>query len=269
MPVYSPFFQTVHDELGPVGSLGRGTHYSILRCIVWHDETLKPSKQAAYHDIAIVWDEDHDERVIELLEGLYTNGLLASVAFLGERKGTATLLVLDSTAKSLGPSGMAKLNKAAEDLAQALDDSWPAHVATLSSPGCIIDDSHDKVARYIQTIHMLWNLGAKPMTQRLDAKRSETVSALHAVSSRPPFVVPAPAPGPVMHNYDGSEAMTVAELRNELSYWSDNFYVTFSGGLTFGRMKSREVNHVDIELSPTVYIDRKKYELHVDELTPR
>lgn len=28
---YSPFFQALHDETGPVSDFGRGTHYSVLR----------------------------------------------------------------------------------------------------------------------------------------------------------------------------------------------------------------------------------------------
>lgn len=34
---YCPFFQTLHDETRPVGNLGRGTHYSVLRATatVW------------------------------------------------------------------------------------------------------------------------------------------------------------------------------------------------------------------------------------------
>lgn len=267
MRSYSPFFQTLHDEPGPVGSLGRGSHYSVLRCVVWHDAALKPQKKAAYHDIAIVWDEDHDERVIKLLERLYISGFLASVVFLGERKGMASILVLDSTAESLGPSGMAMLNKVANDLAQAVEnDPWTAETATLSSLGNIIYDNPDKVAQYLQTINMLWNLGLKPMTSNVNVKRAAPASAVQKAPARSAFVVPAPAPGPGQKNYDGSEAMTVAELRNQLSCWPDNFYVTFSGGLSFGRMKSRDVNHVDIELSPTVYIDREQYTLHVDEL---
>ena len=37
MTQYSQFFQTLHDELTPTGTLGRGTHYSILRAVVFHD----------------------------------------------------------------------------------------------------------------------------------------------------------------------------------------------------------------------------------------
>ena len=37
MRKYSDFFKTLHDEQAPTGNLGRGTHYSILRAVVFGD----------------------------------------------------------------------------------------------------------------------------------------------------------------------------------------------------------------------------------------
>jgi hypothetical protein len=37
MRKYSDVFQTLHDEVGPVGNLGRGTHCSVLRAISFQD----------------------------------------------------------------------------------------------------------------------------------------------------------------------------------------------------------------------------------------
>ena len=53
MRQYSPFFQTLYDELAPVGQLGHGTHYSVLRCVVWQDETRMPIPIASALDFAI------------------------------------------------------------------------------------------------------------------------------------------------------------------------------------------------------------------------
>ena len=94
---YSPFFQPLHDETRPVGHFGRGTHYSVLRVPIWHDERLQPLAQGELLDFAIIWDEDHDERVIEPIEEMYFAGLLAPVRFIGERKGTLSVLI-DSAA---------------------------------------------------------------------------------------------------------------------------------------------------------------------------
>src|SRR4051812_6684669 len=85
---YSPFFQTLHDETRPVGQLGRGTHYSILRVPIWQDEWLNLLAQGLLLDFAVIWDEDHDARVMEAVEALYFSGLLSPVRFIGERKGS-------------------------------------------------------------------------------------------------------------------------------------------------------------------------------------
>ena len=78
MRTYSPFFQTLYDEQAPVGHLGRGTHYSVLRAAVFHDELgeILPENRykgphAKFHDFAVIWDEDHDKRVIEVIEQIY------------------------------------------------------------------------------------------------------------------------------------------------------------------------------------------------------
>ena len=88
-----PFFQTLHDETRPVGNLGRGTHYSVLRAPVWHDEFMNRLERCAFLDFAIIWDEDHDDRVIDAIMVLYISGMLAPVRYIGERKGTLSVLL--------------------------------------------------------------------------------------------------------------------------------------------------------------------------------
>src|SRR4051812_20247485 len=74
MQKYSEFFQTLHDEQAPVGYLGRGTHYSILRAVVFSDSLAKPLFDARFLDFAVIWDEDHDARIIEPIQKLYFAG---------------------------------------------------------------------------------------------------------------------------------------------------------------------------------------------------
>jgi hypothetical protein len=95
---YCPFFQTQHDETHPVGRFGRGTHYSVLRAPVWHDESTKRLDRCAFLDFAIIWDEDHDDRVIDAIMALYISGLLAPVRYIGERKGTLSVLLAPDVA---------------------------------------------------------------------------------------------------------------------------------------------------------------------------
>lgn len=163
MNKYSEFFNTLHDEVAPTGYLGRGSHYSVLRSVVWHDNLQRPLRKAAYLDLAIIWDEDHDTRVIEAVELLYLSGLLTSVIFAGERKGSLTLLVSEQTFEESGEKKLSAYQKAVEEITQSLDDPWPAEVASLNSRRhSIINDDSGKVSQYLQTINMLWQLGVKP-----------------------------------------------------------------------------------------------------------
>ena len=57
MTKYSHFFQTIYDEKKPVGYLGRGTHYSVLRAIVFQAPILQVMNHALFHDFAIIWDD--------------------------------------------------------------------------------------------------------------------------------------------------------------------------------------------------------------------
>src|SRR3984893_19514823 len=80
---YSPFFKTLHDETHPVGHFGRGTHYSVLQVPIWQDQWLNPLPLGSLLDFAVIWDEDHDERVIEVIENNYISGRLALPSVIG------------------------------------------------------------------------------------------------------------------------------------------------------------------------------------------
>lgn len=160
MRQYSPFFQTLHDEDHPVGHLGRGAHYSVLRCVTWHSQTLKPLEKSAFHDFAIIWDEDHDVRIVPVIERLYFQGLLAPALFIGERKGSLTLLTRDSFAQELGQSSFDAYVASVSEIAPPDDDYWPTHIHGYSQPeGYIINDSAERVALYLNNLRQLWLLG--------------------------------------------------------------------------------------------------------------
>lgn len=104
MQTYSAFFKTLHDETSPTGHLGRGTHYSILRAIVFHDPMGRALSRGKFADFAVIWDEDHDVRVVEAIEQIYRQGLLSSFVMFGERKGSFTAIVaneIEAATKSL------------------------------------------------------------------------------------------------------------------------------------------------------------------------
>jgi hypothetical protein len=90
MQTYSAFFKTLHDETGPTGYLGRGTHYSVLRAVVFHAPNGAHLPEGQFADFAVIWDEDHDVRVIRPIEEIYRRGLLSSFLMFGEQRGLFT-----------------------------------------------------------------------------------------------------------------------------------------------------------------------------------
>jgi hypothetical protein len=160
---YSPFFQTLHDEIGPVGDLGRGTHYSVLRVPIWFDECLNRLPQGALLDFAIIWDEDHDERVIPAIAALHFAALLGPARFIGERKGSLTVLVDPKAVQAWSPDQLENYRAAVRKVSQSLDDPWTATVDTvLGTEHSIVDAPRDHVIGYLKNIEVLWRLGRKP-----------------------------------------------------------------------------------------------------------
>jgi hypothetical protein len=175
-PVYSTLISCLHDEPEPVGSLGRGTHYSVFRSVEWLDVVRAPLNLPQVHDFAVIWDEDHDTRVIDTIEAIYMAGLLSPIQFIGERKGTLTVIVaarfyywgpqtsLDTYVKQLNDI---TLNQAG--------DTWPTEVGMFDrQPGsshqnefhALIMASEYRVKTYLRNIDSLWGLGTKPFVPK-------------------------------------------------------------------------------------------------------
>ena len=154
---YSEFFQTLYDEHQPVGALGRGSHYSVLRAIVFHDQENLVLKTAKFHDFAIIWDEDHDTRIIKVIEKIYFSGFLSRYKFFGENKGCFTTIrdisipegILENLIYTTQIESIC--DKVEEDVWN-YEDAHPWH---------IINDAEEKVKIYLQNILGLWNLGLK------------------------------------------------------------------------------------------------------------
>jgi hypothetical protein len=174
---YSPFFQVLYDQRAPVGHLGRGAHYSVLRAPVWHDEALHPLKQTQLRDFAVIWDEDHDERVIEAVEALYFEGLLSPVKYIGERKGTLTVLVSGHNKALRTEAALTRYAEAVNRISQALDDPWPAIVDIHQSmEHSIIHDEPGLVMVYLTHIQILWDLSLKPITEHISGSVAQRAS---------------------------------------------------------------------------------------------
>lgn len=171
-PTYSSLFACLYDEPAPVGHLGRGTHYSVFRSVEWLDVVRAPLHLPQIHDFAVIWDEDHDARVIEVLEDIYMAGLLSPIQFIGERKGTLTAIVAAkfyyADIEASLDEYVRKLNDISANTSSR--DSWPADVGMFDrSPGSphqtdvrgLISADEHRVITYLRNIDSLWSLGTK------------------------------------------------------------------------------------------------------------
>lgn len=169
---YSDYFTTIYDENAPVGNLGRGTHYSVLRYASWYDVEAKRIDTPQTHDFAVIWDEDHDTRVIHALENIYKAGLLSPVQFIGERKAFLSIVVA-AKFYFLGTDADTQryINKLKEIASKVDYDTWIIEVGmfdkSLGSPHqteipSMIACDREKEETYLRNIDNLWNLGTKP-----------------------------------------------------------------------------------------------------------
>jgi len=159
---YAPCFQTLHDEIRPVGHLGRGTHYSVLRVPTWHDELMHQLQFGRFLDFAIIWDEDHDDRVVDAILVMYLGGLLAPVRFIGERKGVLSVLLAPAAVQAWDDHTFQRYREDVADVCTSLEDPWTADVNSMdSSQHSIIQAPAENVATYLKNIDMLWQLGSR------------------------------------------------------------------------------------------------------------
>ena len=166
MHTYSPFFQTLHDEVYPLGSfLGRNTHYSILRATVFHDEHGRPLADGAqFADFAVIWDGSHDERVIQPIERLFRSGDLSSFIMFGAREG-GFYGVLAPVLEMAASENRVLAAQTAKSCQSVNGDWWQSHLVELDRPGGIILAEVGNVVQYLDTIDMLWRLGLKTIIE--------------------------------------------------------------------------------------------------------
>lgn len=170
---YSPYFGTLYDEQSYHGNLGRGTHYSVLQCAEFNDVDLTPVPVAHIHKFSVVWDEDHDTRVIDYAERLYMKGLFAPVQFIGERKGGVSI-ILASRFQFARYDGhleeyLTSISTLAEDIRGdhfiveiGFYDRSQFGVIPNGNYCGMINDRQEKEEYYLRSIDALWELGTKP-----------------------------------------------------------------------------------------------------------
>jgi hypothetical protein len=111
-------------------------------------------------DFAVIWDEDHDVRIIPVIERIYAAGLLSIVTFIGEAKGMLTVILNERAGTRWGDGGMARMSLEYAECVGA-DDPWQVHVGAMGEPDCplIISADRTQVGLYLQSIGLLWHLG--------------------------------------------------------------------------------------------------------------
>lgn len=176
-PAYSKLFSCLYDEPEPVGQLGRGAHYSVFRSVKWLDVVRAPLTIPQVHDFAIVWDEDHDTRIVSIVEAIYMAGLLSPIQFIGERKGTLTVIVAAIFYYAHSEASLDAYIRQLNEISGKSNhgDSWPTEVGmfdrSLGSPhqtellGLIMAQER-RVITYLRNIDSLWSLGTKPFVPR-------------------------------------------------------------------------------------------------------
>lgn len=204
LPNYSTLFSCLYDEPSPVGHLGRGTHYSVFRAVEWLDVTRTPVELPQVHDFAVVWDEDHDTRIIETIEAIYMAGLLSPIQFIGECKGILTVIVAakfyfwesDSNLKSYER----KLQKICETPSHS--DNWELEIGMFDrSPGSphqtelhgLISAETHRAITYLRNIDSLWGLGTKPYKHKSYPNPFPTMPSMISNTPSLPSIPPLPA----------------------------------------------------------------------------
>lgn len=167
---YSSILSCIHDEIGPVGKIGRGCHYSVFEVPQWRDIMGKKLKKAHRQRFAVIWDEDHDERIIEVIEKLYISGLLFPVQFIGERKGSLNVIVAAKFFWGVSIPKIEEYKTAVEEISteQNSSDHWPSEVGMFDkrkdSPQNtdyvgLMAETEEKQDTYLRNIDNLWNIG--------------------------------------------------------------------------------------------------------------
>lgn len=171
-PNYSDVIRCLYDEPGPVGDIGRGTHYSIFRSIESSVDYLSGISKPFFHDFAVIWDEDHDTRIIEAVEGIYKAGLLGRVLFIGERKGSLTVLLTRNPFLNGQDLTDDEYARDVDIVTESPDgDTWPFNYGFFSKEkpphydalAHIIHTSESYARVYLRNIYNLWRLGSKEM----------------------------------------------------------------------------------------------------------
>lgn len=166
-PVYSTLFHCLYDEQSP--KTRRLPHYSVFRAVDSRDVCHKPTDTPRIHDFAVIWDEDHDTRIIPVLEEMLMAGLLPGVQFIGEHKGHLSVILAAPTYYEID---LTAFTNKVEKLSAAAQDFWNVEVGLFDrtegnlkvQDQCDFQNlvgTRDADVAYMFTIDAMWSLGTK------------------------------------------------------------------------------------------------------------
>jgi len=172
MRQYSSLFTTVYDQPEPVGTMGLGTHYSVGRLFHEAERTVQT--------FAIIWDRDHDLRVIRVIDEAIALGKFAQTLFIGERRGKVTdLRALDIEDPVWNPGAWHTGPRLIVE-----GDVWSLSVGCLLNPNAAgtftrleptgpecpmlgVEADPVRAMAYLNGIHALWNIGTVSATSMI------------------------------------------------------------------------------------------------------
>lgn len=166
---YSRLLHCLYDEPAPINKFS--PHYSVFRGIDSRDIEFKHTETPRVHDFAVIWDDDHDERIIPVLEEILMSGLLPGIQFIGEHKGDLTIILAARTYWAIPDIDAYK--EIIGKLSQASGDYWNVIVGMYDhgegnlyrGHQCqfkeIIAASEEATHAYLFTIDSTWRLGTK------------------------------------------------------------------------------------------------------------
>lgn len=161
---YSEIFSTSHNEIGSVGYQKNGTHYSVLRTTTWFDQNISPLMVPKIQDFAIIWDKRHKEEIIDVVEHMYMNNLLAPVLFVGESNCCLNIIVSPHFKKSSDEHEFFLYLSSIVKIIKNNYVPWTAKVFVFEdgfSEFQLPDWSLEDSTLYLKNISMLWDIGLK------------------------------------------------------------------------------------------------------------
>lgn len=169
LPQYSEFFRTEYDEQHNVGALE--AHYSIICAPL----LAKPDSPIELQRLAVIWDQDHDERVIALLEAAYFQGLLApSIFCIAEHKGHVAVITNGDLGESERQRQSRFWQRISDDV--IVDDKFVVNV--MLEEEYILELSprlRSTFKTYFEHIDNAWTLGPNAYQPRPAASRRENL----------------------------------------------------------------------------------------------